>query len=265
MKRALTLVETVVVLGVIVTLVGILAPALSAARETSKSMDCQSHLRALGSGAMLYATAHRDWFPAATVWLPATGGAAGWRQVHWDQERAADGSWKPGAVARFLDEELRAFQCPCCLDEPPQGELATGYNYNTSYLATEGFLPSPDGNGGWLSGWQRARLGVGPGQVRHAASCAMFGDAGWAGGTNRFMRAPGNSVEGDLSMVYAGTQSFRHLRQTNVCYADGHVGSVGVPSAGIHSEAAGSALLDGVTAFPTNGFLSDDDRAYDPR
>ncbi len=263
--RGLTLVEVLVVIGIVATLVGLLVPAVSTVRESSKSIDCMTRLRAMGSAAAHYAATHRDWYPAATVWLPDGNSSAGWRQVHWDQERRADGSWHAGPVARFLDGDLRTFQCPCCFDSAPQGELATGYNSNTTFVGTEGGMPTPDGFGGWRAGWEAARLGVRPSQARRTESCALFGDGGWSGGTNRFMRAPGNTVEGDLSILYAGTQSFRHLRATNVCWLDGHVSPIAVPCKGMHAESAGATLVDGVAAFPANGFLSEDDQSYDPR
>ncbi|MDA0802509.1 MAG: type II secretion system protein [Planctomycetota bacterium] len=263
--RGLTLVEVIVSIGIVVTLLGLLVPAVSGVRESSKSIDCATHLRGLGSAAAMYATTHREWYPAATMWLPPSGGNSGWVLAHWDQERLSDGSWRPGTVARFLDAELRSFQCPCCLEPSPEGEVATGYNYNTTFVGTEGFIPAPDGHGGWLSGWSLARLGIRPGQARRTETCAMFGDGAWAGGTNRFMRAPGNTVEGDLSTVYAGGQAFRHLGATSVCWLDGHVSTVDVPHRGVHAGVAGDSLVVDVLGAPRNGFLSDDDRAYDPR
>ena len=90
----------------------------------------------------------------------------------------------------------------------------------------------------------------------------MFGDGGWTGGTHKFMRAPMNSVECDLFTVYAGGQAFRHAGSTNVAYLDGRIGSVNQPRKG---ELASADLLEQIMGYPTNGFLSDDDGAYDPR
>ena len=64
-----------------------------------------------------------------------------------------------------------------------------------------------------------------------------------------------------LSMIYAGGQAFRHDGTTNIACLDGHVAAVSRPKKG---QSATEPLLQ-VMGFPKNGFLSDDDTAYDPR
>ena len=89
----------------------------------------------------------------------------------------------------------------------------------------------------------------------------LFGDGGVVGGiANKFMRAPENTVEGDLGIVYGGTQAYRHTRRTNVAWADGHVAAVNRAHPGIHATEALLTTMD----FPANGFLSNDDSAYRP-
>ena len=76
------------------------------------------------------------------------------------------------------------------------------------------------------------------------------------------MRAPLNTVEGALFRVYAGGQAFRHAGATNVAFLDGHLAPVHRPRPG---RLATDQLLEQTMGYPENGFLSDDDRAYDPR
>lgn len=62
-RGAFTLVELLVVIGIIAVLIGILMPALSKAREQSKSIQCQSNLRQFGMGIEMYAATFRGVMP----------------------------------------------------------------------------------------------------------------------------------------------------------------------------------------------------------
>ena len=63
-------------------------------------------------------------------------------------------------------------------------------------------------------------------------------------------------------MVYAGGSAFRHRGQCNVAWLDGHVDVAGEAFAGPHAT---PQLLKAPLDWPNNGFLSFDDRSYDPR
>jgi prepilin-type N-terminal cleavage/methylation domain-containing protein/prepilin-type processing-associated H-X9-DG protein len=61
--RGFTLVELLVVIGIIALLMSLLMPALSKAREDSRRAKCLSNLRSLGQGMYMYAQTYHDRLP----------------------------------------------------------------------------------------------------------------------------------------------------------------------------------------------------------
>jgi prepilin-type N-terminal cleavage/methylation domain-containing protein/prepilin-type processing-associated H-X9-DG protein len=65
-KKAFTLVELLVVIGIIAILVGILLPTLSAARRSAYNSQCLSNARQLTMAAMLFAHEHNGYIPTCS-------------------------------------------------------------------------------------------------------------------------------------------------------------------------------------------------------
>src|SRR5438552_11695798 len=61
--RGFTLVELLVVIGIIALLISILLPALGAAREAARKTQCISNLRQWGMGFQMYANANHGLIP----------------------------------------------------------------------------------------------------------------------------------------------------------------------------------------------------------
>ena len=65
LRPAFTLVELLVVIGIIAVLLAILLPALSKARERSQRTACLSNLRQLAAATIMYANQYKDRLPNA--------------------------------------------------------------------------------------------------------------------------------------------------------------------------------------------------------
>lgn len=99
-RNAFTLIELIVVVGVIVLLAALLVPALNAAREKARSARCLSNLRQIGVGLNLYADQWSDRYPYTAGTIP------------WGSVDPHDGT--PGwmeALAPYV-RNIRVYRCP---------------------------------------------------------------------------------------------------------------------------------------------------------
>ncbi|MEO6435926.1 MAG: prepilin-type N-terminal cleavage/methylation domain-containing protein [Tepidisphaeraceae bacterium] len=114
-----TLVELLVVIGIIALLISILLPTLSRAREAANTVKCASNLRSVGQGMSLYVAENKGTLPAAYIYAgmqlngtTQTPDAAINGYVHWSSYlyKKGRGSTDPNAFKSASGWE--AFQCP---------------------------------------------------------------------------------------------------------------------------------------------------------
>jgi len=69
--RAFTLVELLVVIGIIAVLISALLPALTKARQSANLLDCQARLRQMGQALQIYTVVNKGLVPWGVIPMPA--------------------------------------------------------------------------------------------------------------------------------------------------------------------------------------------------
>ncbi len=237
-RTGFTLVELLVVIGVIALLIGLLLPALAAAREESKRVKCLSNLRQMLIAVNVYADNSKGSYPPA-YWYSGSGPT--FAETDWDFTTTMSPSGAVTTPGLLWDAigQTAVQQCPSFDgNSNTSGNPFTGYNYNTSTIGHGEYetIPLP------------AKLT----DVSNTTGCALFGDGQYAAGADKFMRSPQPADDIGFFARTAGTQGFRHREATNVGYCDGHAETL---RQRFTASSAGSAAAG-------TGFLSADNSAY---
>jgi len=78
--RGFTLIELLVVISIIALLIGILLPALQAARETAKRIECLARQRSIAQASISYGSDHENLLPAKNKFVQTAIGTDTWEE-----------------------------------------------------------------------------------------------------------------------------------------------------------------------------------------
>ena len=158
-QHGFTLVELLVVIGIIAILIGILLPSLNAARRSAANLKCQSNLRQIGIAIQMYGNTYKGYAPATlrnperfSVHAPQLGGNVDKpsEPVYW---------WMRLELERLLpgviDPTSAVTVCPGDVDPirpydavPQQREwFHASYGINNFLSITDGSADGPPGAG----------------------------------------------------------------------------------------------------------------------
>ncbi len=241
-RKAFTLVELLVVIGIIAIMVGLLLPALAASREASNSTVCQSNLRQIVTACINYAGDWQGYWPPASVDIYTD--LNRWHGTRPNMNTPFN--FSGSCLLPYLSGSLATAAIRACPDFVPaitSGPLAYeasagGYGYNSSYIGTSSDVP-------WIqtgmmspTAWEKyvnnvpAKMNM----ILHSASKIAFADAAMGQAGNQLIEysfaEPPTFFEGYFDSAgepMFGPSSpsihFRHRNHANVAWADGHVTS----------------------------------------
>jgi len=125
-RRGFTLVELLVVIGIIAALIGILLPALNKARRSAASLQCSSNMRQIANAMVMYINANKGKLPP---------GAAKTSPVY------PNGWWWPNELVRG-----KYLNAPSCYQTP--GQTTKIFGSPNIFKCPEGFNEDDSGGGG---------------------------------------------------------------------------------------------------------------------
>ena len=238
-RRAFTLVELLVVIGIIAVLIGILLPTLAGARRSARVTRCAANLRSLGQAIVMYSNEHKGCVPTYRSIYPGNVRVPWYDQLaRYVFNRPATGT--PASVINDPDFDRSIFVgCP---DFPftkmpgpavlntsvgygitmlPVAPLTPSYPHQYNYHVTTAPIPSNAGRYFKLV------------EFKNPANRALMADMNGWGGLQALdlnpidnytpIPTPPLAPQGDIDYYRHGRRFDLARAGTNVLFVDGHV------------------------------------------
>ena len=249
-RRAFTLVELLVVIGIIAILISILLPALNRARDKARSIQCMSNLRQIYMFCAMFAQDNKGLLPRPGInevvrglGQPLPGGdlqEALNRTTNWAQHGSGLADFEIGALWRYIPSiEVRKQMVLCPGDNGEQVRYGSitrvegdGTGRNFSYSMNSNISPDPAGDVN--------KFGIPLGVVKAPSEKIMWFEE--IGPNDSWCLDPVNNGDDtptgrhggqkalnamrDLSPGDPGYEAWRKSGRGNHCFFDGHVESL---------------------------------------
>ncbi len=266
-SRGFTLVELLVVLGIIALLISIMMPALKQAKQVSMMIQCMSNCRTMAQAAMMHAADHKGYFPIAGLEWDLSGGVCNPRGLDDPGKKKYSyyldgGIYRPMPVTAALGQYMglrvptdsrqslqnfisseayaRKFQCPA-QDVVPLGKTQQGADGWVAPLERMSFVFNEA-----LLGRRERSKPTQPtpegstSRVKNPSQLFLFGDGlprGLNSGDWLTMPETGDNLWQWTLLDYWNTyqsnsknfDTVRHQGRTNIVFWDGHAETVRMP------------------------------------
>jgi len=220
-RKAFTLVELLVVIGIIALLLSILIPALGRARDASRTLKCLSNLRQLGLAFQMYATANKNYVPYPTTTLIASDPTQGFLWFNAiDPYLKANTKQQAGRTGVAADRTYKEYK-QCVVYELFEGDKTSGGQNATKEFARTYKMNSHLRRYGPPS--TQAKIT----DARRSAEFVLIGDGLSLDSTGMVDSVfESGQFSFEVNDPTEASPSLRHRGGANICFVDGHAATI---------------------------------------